>query len=346
MPKALRILSLCALAALVLLFIARCDTMSERETVTVQKRVPASALARDCTMASQRVLSKADTAKLPAPAPMSGGEWVCTAYNVTEVCWQDECVVTDVECAEWVYVEEDDPPGGGGGGPPYPPGDDECCETPPCEGLCYNPPGGGGDPVPPPTYDTTTTVVDSPCDMPNPPDYCDEAGSCFDKNISNPTHEAVLESMENEGALMETWNDSHPEATDQDLRKERNGFVTLDNGDYGFVRFEEVGNITATSCTIDGSVNIPANAVAVIHTHPYSDEERVTSEACLAKRYENPDQFLGPDAETIVTYESEPNAADRGMAEVYNMPAYVMDKDQIFVVDENGLVEDYNRCGY
>ncbi len=228
-----------------------------------------------------------------------------------------------------------------------PPGDDdECCETPPCEGLCYNPPGGGGDPVPPPTYDTTTTVVDSPCDMPNPPAYCDEAGSCFDKNIGNPTHEAVLESMENEGELVETWQDSHPNAPDQNLRKERNGFVTNDNGDYGFVRFEAVGDITATSCTIDGTVSIPANAVAVIHTHPYSDGERITSSACLAARDYDPSRFLGPDAEMIATYDSSPNEADRSMAAAYNMPAYVMDKDQIFIVDENGLVADYQRCGY
>jgi len=199
--------------------------------------------------------------------------------------------------------------------------------------------GGSSDPDPEP---------DDPCESDNPPDYCDEAGSCYDSNIGDEGHNSVLRGLEENGALSDRWSDTNAGASDQDERAERNSFIIQEDGEYRTEPFSEYGNITATSCTIRGTVNIPSNAVGVLHFQPFSNEERITSRECLeAQDFANPDRFLGPDANYTIGYDSEPSDADKAMAKQYGLDTYVMDKDNITVVSKEGTTEGaYSRCGY
>jgi len=106
-------------------------------------------------------------------------------------------------------------------------------------------------------------------------------GSCLDANIENEERKAILSALEDERALVDRWKDTNSDASDQDRRAEKNSFIIRENGEYRAVPFSEYGNITTTSCTIRGNVNIPSNAVGVLHFQPFSNGERITSRECL-----------------------------------------------------------------
>jgi hypothetical protein len=204
--------------------------------------------------------------------------------------------------------------------------------------------GGGGGAGP--TDDPAPT---NPClSLRNRPDYCDEAGSCFDANIGNDQYKSVLTTLEAKGTITDRWEDTNADAGDQDKRAEKNSFIIQENGSYRAEPFSAYGNITTTSCTIHGSVNVPSNAVGVLHFQPFNDGERITSRECLeAQDFPNPDRFLGEDAEKVVKYNSEPSGRDRNMAEQFGLDIYVMDKDNITVVNKEGATEGaHSRCGY
>lgn len=187
----------------------------------------------------------------------------------------------------------------------------------------------------------------NPCKSADPPPYCDEAGSCFDANIGNDQHNSVLTGLEEEGAISDRWQETNPDASDQDNRAEKNSFIIQENGTYRAEPFSAYGNIRTTSCTIRGTVNVPSNAVGVLHFQPFSNGERITSRECLEAQELNPDNYIGADGPRRATYSSDPSGADKEMAQQYGLDTYVLDKDNITVVNKERKIEGaYSRCGY
>jgi len=254
-------------------------------------------------------------------------EYVCTRSCST--CSLENCVSKGVTCHGFGGGTS----GSGGSGTGYDDGG-------------Y--PGTGPIPTIYPDDPEIVLVPVNPCERDDPPDYCDQAGSCYDSNVGNEGHNSVLRGLEENGALSDRWSDTNAGARDQDERAERNSFIIRENGNYRTEPFSEYGNITTTSCTVRGNVNVPSNAVGVLHFQPFSNGERITSRECLeAQGVSNPEQFLGPDADQIVTYNSDPSSADKDMADQYGLDTYVMDKDNITVVSKDGTTEGaYSRCGY
>ena len=107
------------------------------------------------------------------------------------------------------------------------------------QSCCIRCPGDGDDPA---------DIPLPPCESDDPPEYCDEAGSCFDKDLSGDTPEATLDEeiirgLEEAGALEDLWELSNPNDNDQSNRQERGGWIVRsDDGSYDVVAFDEVAS--------------------------------------------------------------------------------------------------------
>lgn len=319
------------------LALVSCDTMGEHDDATVQERRPSSALSStECAAAQQGE----DSEESPIVSPT--GEMVCVEYSVTEVCILDtetdelrDCEVTSTECVEWEYVGG----GGGGGGPPGGGGGigggggGDCCPTPPCEEPCFNPPGGGGEPV----HDTTTIETENPCESASPPDYCDEAGSCFDRSIGNSTHEKIMEHLENQGALNQLWTDSNFNQSESS-RLEQGGFLVPNsyNDDLTFQRLQPSNVTQQTPCKLrfQAPSDLPDGTIYV-HTHPYTNGEQQNH--C--------------DTPIPVEYDNEVGVEDRPALQQMTLnEGLILDADKIIFYKADGNDPEgyatYDRCGY
>ena len=184
-------------------------------------------------------------------------------------------------------------------------------------------------------YDTTTTETENPCEGPNPPDYCDEAGSCFDANIANDNHEDVLETLENQGALNQIWTDSNFDQSEVN-RVEQGGFLTPNNynDDFTFQRLQPSQITQQTPCKLgfQAPSELPDGTI-YIHTHPYEDGER--QNACP----------------TSPKYDNEVGVEDRSALQQMNLEeGLIIDGDQTIFYEADGNDPDgyatYDRCGY
>lgn len=344
---------LCLAAAATLLALTGCDTLSEHKEVTVRKQVPASALVpNDCTATLQKDFQKEDSVEAPTVTP--AGEMRCAEYFVTRVCLRNtetgeltNCRTTSVECTRWVYVEDDDNEGGGGTGG-YPPGSgggDECCANPPCQDLCYSPPGGGSEPV----YDTTTVATENPCEGANPPDYCDEAGSCFDaEDIDDPLDREILEALENRSILTTLRDESNFGASNIEDRLEQGGWIVRGktSGKVSFLEFPDSWDRSACGITPPSSgFTVPENSVyevlGFVGTQPFEEGEDTTP-VCGEEGSESYESGYSLDDVNFLA--TVANALGD-----YSLRGYTLDKSGITSYTPLGnAVSDppYGRCGY
>ncbi len=157
--------------------------------------------------------------------------------------------------------------GGGGGGNGSLPGD-----------------GGSSGGNPPKFFrepDANTGPTDepdpggNPCESDNPPDYCDEAGSCYDQSIDNSKHRKMLRAAERSGALLSLWVQSDPNKNPSD-RKERVGVILQRNGKFVAYDLPSEAYESVDPCRAAiNSAYIPEDAIALIHTQPYFEGENV-----------------------------------------------------------------------
>ena len=65
----------------------------------------------------------------------------------------------------------------------------------------------------------------NPCESEDPPEYCDEAGSCHDADIENEEHRALILAAEDQGTLHALAEASNWDAAWQGNRQERVGVI-------------------------------------------------------------------------------------------------------------------------
>lgn len=277
--------------------------------------------------------------------------------------------------------------GGGSNSPPPTGGDDPCgadCYDPPTDDSTNDSPDGGGSgndsPHDAPGFMVGATwhVVTSsgliaapydpdghtllnegcdpepPCESDNPPEHCDEAGSCFDAEIEDEEAAAIFRDLEAASVLGNLRDNSNFDAPLQSARLEQGGWIVETADGYGLEPFPS--NWVRTACAIlpvtpPGGVSIPENAVGMIHTHPFEGGESL--EECgpvyttpngvnLYDTYDNT-----PSDDDIATIQSLQNAG-------YDIDGYVIDKDKVIAYDGATLLGPgspnppvkIDRCGY
>lgn len=129
----------------------------------------------------------------------------------------------------------------------------------------------------------------------------------------------------------------------QDQRVELGGWIVDEGGGtYSFQGFE---GVTATTCNISGLRRSmkPANAVAMVHTHPFEYREVITAPSCLEGL------IIPPGAVVRAGHESK---ADRSAAARLGIKAYLIDADRVLQYHKPGLSSSstwrkrHDRCGY
>lgn len=151
------------------------------------------------------------------------------------------CVVTDVQCVQYVY-EDDSPGGGGGGGYPGPdPGECDPMGTEPC----YDGPGGSQPPPPSP----------DPCEGSNPPIYCQCPVTTGYSALDNRALQMVYEDL---------WGKQ------ASSNEEQGGFLYMNElGSWQFFELKgpwvEVRTLTEIRFFIPSG--LPSGSI-YIHTHP------------------------------------------------------------------------------
>jgi len=201
-------------------------------------------------------------------------------------------------------------------------------------------------------YDTTTTETENPCEGPNPPDYCDEAGSCFDKSIEDQDDQQVIRDLENQGVLNELWQKSNADADDQSQREERGGWIVQnDDESYDLVEFHEVqSGIEYTPLEVKGpdASKRPSGTVATFHVHPFEPYEVITDTEVIQQYLDMRDFNDQYDAESVdAKYPSGPSERDFEAAASLSMKGYLIDGSNVYSYDAvNGVDTEVSRCGY
>lgn len=197
--------------------------------------------------------------------------------------------------------------------------------------------GGGGGPVPPPPPPTTE---------PLPSDTC-------------RTGEPALDAPAVKAGLKDLWDRSNPNAP-QAQRLEQGAWIVQNaDGSYGMAPF-------ATSlqgpCNINGNYNPPPNAIAWVHTHPFTAGETMT--ICGAYKTRDPAtgawrDIIGPDGRPVYpVYNNRPSIDDHGTMADMNETLAMNGRDILMgVVIDHQQTSIYNestaagytirsRCGY
>ncbi len=291
--------------------------------------------------------------------PDSRKGYQCLNYEIESIICvgpfngNPEVCTVEVTCTQWVYIDDgDNGEGDSGSGS----GDDPVACNPdggPTDQICIE--GGGAVPDDP-------VFIENPCDRPDPPAYCSESGSCFDKTIADEYDRALIRSLEDKGILTELWQKSNADASDQSQREERGGWIVQqDDGSYDLVEYHEVENdITYTPIGIRGISTgaRPSGTVATFHTQPFMPAEIITDteviEQYLTKKGIDPDNYdydleelADPYAGKIFRYPSEPSETDFGAADTLSMKGYLIDKSILYSYDYvNGVDTEISRCGY
>lgn len=288
--------------------------------------IPDSPLAEELLETELRKFSKGtwmSNRKDKLANPSSSG-WECGEYFITIACLVDpntlrwvNCMITDVTCTSYVFIEE---PIGGGGGSGFP-GDDpgECDPTVYRE--CYGGPGpGGGQPPPEPP---------DPCSGSNPPAYC--STPC---ETGNP----ILDDRNVQLAMERLWNlsnyGSNNSPNPESQRKEQVGFIIP--SPFGGYQLQILPSSLVVSgpckATFKKPSNLPEGAI-LVHTHPYSNGE--VQSQCRP-------------GETRI-YDSGPGIADnQTLRDLGLETGIILDADKIILFNQNETVVPSlkNRCGY
>ncbi len=194
-----------------------------------------------------------------------------------------------------------------------------------------------------------------PCESDNPPDYCDEAGSCYDRTIANENDRNIIQGLEDNGELNELWKKSNPNVSDQSKREERGGWIVSTDGGYKLVEFHEAeSDITYTPVGVRGidTENRPSGTIATFHTHPFDLNETIKDAEVIKQLMEASEEYdpsnydISELAETgAVSYPGEPSELDFASSEDFQ--GYLIDGGTVYSYDGVEKIEGaIDRCGY
>jgi hypothetical protein len=169
----------------------------------------------------------------------------------------------------------------------------------------------------------------------------------------------VLDSPSVQAGLADLWTRSNPSAP-QAERLEQGGWIVQNaDGSYGMAPFIVHSQ---GPCGINGNYNPPSNAVAWVHTHPFTTGERMVS--CGAYKERDPatgawSDVIGPDGRPVYPeYRNRPSIDDHEAVSDMNnalatvgrnlLVGVVIDHEQSSVYNENAAegYTYYPRCGY
>jgi len=164
----------------------------------------------------------------------------------------------------------------------------------------WEPPDDDDDPFNPPgfmsvqSWQTTSSgmavAVYQPASTDCPGD--DDPPPCDEKVFGDEELQAIMESLDEQGLLQELMDDSNA-TSDQGERREQGGWIVQnDDGTIGIVRFHEVtgADIEYFYTRIRGvsTGQMPENTIGMIHTHPFTDGERILDPSVI-------EEYLTPD---------------------------------------------------
>lgn len=161
------------------------------------------------------------------------------------------------------------------------------------------------------------------------------------------TGDIILDDLSIQESLSNVWELSNAaKTTPLSERKEQGGWIVENNGSYSFVPYPETW--VGTPCGIqipqgyDYLADVPENAVALIHTHPFYNGED-TRDVCNGDGEESygSNNEIGNDDKMLIAE----MAAHLGN---FNFKGYIMEGNSVVQFDMWGTprMKVYNRCGY
>jgi len=239
----------------------------------------------------------------------------------------------------------------------------ELCETPICGGGSDDEPD---DEWPPPPPDDPDWTDPDECDDPTGFDCDDGTGGssgdgsggsgddCDPGAIDQPagceepepepcqTGDSNLDNTSFQQQMAATWVTSFGDESNPLPHDQRNEAMILVTAISSGLEFEEIVPDTVSSCRFSAApgTTIPTNAVALIHTHPYSDGDVINDPRCSAGSYDG--TTVSPGDEALMQAISDATSLPP-------IPMYVIDKDKIRVIQPSNpsqYAQTDNRCGY
>ncbi|MCY1019672.1 hypothetical protein [Pyxidicoccus sp. MSG2] len=215
-------------------------------------------------------------------------------------------------------------------------GGDPCLYDPTAPGcpgdICTMDPSWPGCSPDPCDYDPTAPECGGGPGEDPPPDEDDD-----DDKDPCETGNAMVDSAAVQAGFKSLWEKSNfmknGQVQPESERRERLGWVIKNaDGSYSFQE-ETSPTLTFKPCGIDGASALapPANAVAWVHTHPYSILENQTKCEGVANNI----------------YGTGPSDADRAQSAAWNLPGIVIDNNFVSRFTKENVAANIDvRCGY
>ncbi len=281
--------------------------------------------------------------------------YVCTMVNADQLksvsSSTDILYCYPVSCSEGDIIVEGSVPGDGGSDFDWPSADTDGSSDSNSGGASSNTgEGASGAPCPPPYECGSPEQAPDEDDSEENEDTLDEDPcETGDENIDDPD---VQE------ALKEIWENSNTEATDQNERKEQGGWI-IENpitGNKSFQEFPPSWQRLPCKIQVPESISIPANAIGIIHTHPFTTGEKMYS--CLgAPNMAIAEMIANLDTTILNIYDNQPSVDDLEMIKTINeegfdIEGYIIDEqgivnyDEETIEDDNDTITTHERCAY
>jgi len=179
--------------------------------------------------------------------------YICNQPGITNPSEHPGCTYIESWCVEWEYVfVEDDPPEGGG--------------------------GDSGDPCTPCTNDPDGDGEQTPCLDGETPQGC-SIDREYEITVPDPCETGNDKIDDIEDGLFDLWQDSNPQASDITQRKEQGGWIVNTGNGFELQPFGTNFPVAACSITFPTTnivnLDIPANTVGWVHSHPYEGGEDI-----------------------------------------------------------------------
>jgi len=152
------------------------------------------------------------------------------------------------------------------------------------------------------------------------------------------------------------WNDSNFDADEFD-RREQGGWIIENpqNGNIEFEPFPSDWNRTACRIDIPNEFTMPAGTVAMVHSHPYSTNEKMIE--CVNAPLWMQEKFPDKVEEVAKKYKNLPSQNDIDLLEDFAsqgiiIDGYIIDNDGITQYDSQSTLNNpqtmttEDRCGY
>lgn len=226
----------------------------------------------------------------------------------------------------------------------------------PCTTVTPPPSGdgdGGGEQDEGPDW-SWPDVFDDPC-----PENCGGGDDNTSPDETEPceTGDPNIDNEATEKALKEMWDKSNPDEQDEFNRIEQGGWILKDPISQQMVFQEFPSSWVRTPCAIvfPQNIVIPSDAVGMLHTHPFTRNEKMYS--CLGVSKVLIQQFPNTFNQVVKKYNNQPSPNDIDIIKGFknagiDIDGYIIDKQGIIKYDETAKQNDPStfdkkgRCAY